>query len=325
MSDNINVIDGKASFFTVKEVAWHGLGKVLENCPTSEEAIKYAGLDFEVIKTPNFARVPFNSTNLIETPSSFSTYRTDSGIILGDKIGRNYNVVQNKLAFGFFDSIVGEGKAIFETAGALGKGEIIFITAKLPDYIRVKGDDIEKYLLLTSRHDGIGSIVAMFTPVRVVCANTLAAALSSNNQLKVNIRHTSSAEENLKLAANVLGITNKASNELQEIFIQMAKKSVADQTVKKYLSSVFMKSTDHLELSEITESIINDAEKYYYEGPGQQMDSCRGTAFGAYNAVTGYLNNVKEYKSIEAKMKYINLTEGVILSKKAFKLAEELI
>ena len=85
-------------------------------------------------------------------------------------VGKDYQVVQNRDAFSFFDSIVeGEG-ILYETAGALGKGERLFVTAKLPNYIWVGNDDlIEKYLFLTTSHDGFGAITAAFTPVRLVC------------------------------------------------------------------------------------------------------------------------------------------------------------
>lgn len=87
-------------------------------------------------------------------------------------VGKDYHIVQNRDAFAFFDAIVGDENGIlYETAGALGNGKRIFITAKLPDYIRVgNGDDVtEKYVFLTTSHDGSGSITAAFTPVRIVC------------------------------------------------------------------------------------------------------------------------------------------------------------
>jgi len=108
----------------------------------------------------------------------------------------------------------------YETAGALGKGERIFITAKLPDYITVGGNDlIEKYLFLTTSHDGFGSITAAFTPIRIVCNNTLNAALR-NNTNAFKIRHTVNAKERLEEAHKLMGITNLLSSQLEGIFNQ---------------------------------------------------------------------------------------------------------
>jgi phage/plasmid-like protein (TIGR03299 family) len=180
---NYNSQTGKYSFFSVKEKAWHGLGQIVEQYPTSAEAIRHAGLDYEVAKSPLYTKasgviqtndgIEMGSTELA-VPDCFATIRTDSNAVLG-VVGKDYQIVQNREAFSFFDAIVGGGDGIlYETAGALGQGERIFITAKLPDYIRVgKGDDVtEKYIFLTTSHDGSGSITAAFTPIRIVCQNS---------------------------------------------------------------------------------------------------------------------------------------------------------
>lgn len=182
MAHNINFNEktGQHSFFSVQEKAWHGLGQIVAGYPTSREALQLAGLDYHVVKMPNIHRLQ-NGTESV-SDNSFFTYRTDTGEILGDKLGSDYNIVQNVDAFGFFDAIVDGDGMQYETAGALGKGERIFITAKLPGYIRVGNDDmIEKYLFLTTSHDGSGSITAAFTPVRIVCQNTLNAALGRSS------------------------------------------------------------------------------------------------------------------------------------------------
>src|SRR5690606_31055111 len=192
MAHNINFNEqtGRHSFFSVQQKAWHGLGQIVEQYPTSEEAIVDAGLDDVVINCPLFTQGRTMSigengelieANDILVPNSFATLRTDTNTPLG-VVGKDYHLVQNREAFNFFDAIVGGGEGIlYETAGALGNGERIFITAKLPDYIRVgNGDDVtEKYIFLTTSHDGSGSITAAFTPIRIVCQNTLNASLRS--------------------------------------------------------------------------------------------------------------------------------------------------
>ncbi|HEY9340845.1 MAG TPA: DUF932 domain-containing protein [Hanamia sp.] len=138
--------------------------------------------------------------------------RTDTETVLG-VVGKDYEVVQNIDAFSFFDAIVGGDGIFYETAGALGKGERIFITAKLPDYIKVGNDDlIEQYLFLTTSHDGSGSITAAFTPVRIVCNNTLNAALCKKSNA-IKIRHTANAKERLEEAHKLMGITNQLSSQ----------------------------------------------------------------------------------------------------------------
>lgn len=202
---NFNEATGKYSFFSVKEKAWHALGQTVQEYPTSSEAIAFAGLDYEVIKAPLFVKGAAPEITH-EIPDQFATMRTDNNAVFG-VVGKDYQIVQNADAFAFFDAIVGGGEGIlYETAGVIGQGERIFITAKLPGYIRVgSGDDVtEKYIFLTTSHDGTGSITAAFTPIRIVCQNTLNAALRNMSNV-VRIRHTAGAKERLEQAHKVMG------------------------------------------------------------------------------------------------------------------------
>ena len=173
MSHNLNQANGKAAMMYVGEVPWHGLGTKLDKPATAAEAIEAAGLNFTVEKWPMRTQrgsLPVNN--------HFATVRTDTKEVLG-VVGSRYEPIQNKDAFTAFDSLVGEGEAIYHTAGALGKGERIWILAKMPDYIRINGNDIvEKFLLLTNTHDGTSVVRVKLTPIRVVCENTLSIALA---------------------------------------------------------------------------------------------------------------------------------------------------
>jgi phage/plasmid-like protein (TIGR03299 family) len=179
MAHNLENRNGVTSFASTQK-AWHGLGQIVNGAMTAEEAIKLAGLGYDVVKVPN--HIIWNGQQ-IETPSSFSTVRTDTGDILGDKVGNRYTIVQNKEAFSFFDSIVGGDMAMYETAGVLGRGEKVFITAKMPEMIRIAGTDdlTEVYVILTSSHDGSGAVIAAVTPIRIVCQNTMRLALNNKS------------------------------------------------------------------------------------------------------------------------------------------------
>lgn len=106
---HLNKQTGKYSFFSVKEKVWHGLGQIVQGYPNRREALQFAGLDFEVCKRPNTHRLDDGSEVFSNT--SFYTYRLDTGAILGDRLGKDYEVVQNTDAFRFFDAIV-EGDGI---------------------------------------------------------------------------------------------------------------------------------------------------------------------------------------------------------------------
>lgn len=319
---NYNQITQQNSFFSVKEKAWHGLGQIVQDYPTSAEALKFAGLDFEVQKTKLFTAVlNLDSTILdqsdIPVPHGYATVRTDTNQVLGI-VGHGYHVVQNIEAFSFFDSIVGGGEGIlYETAGALGDGERIFITAKLPDYIKVGKDDlIEKYLFLTTSHDGSGSIHAAFTPIRIVCNNTLNAALR-NQTNAIKIRHTSSAKDRLVTAHKLMGISNRFSSEIGQIFNRWAEIRITDKEVKKLIQIAMAPNPEVLKdlkdgstekLSTAYTNIVDNVYEYAMSSPSQLLATTEGTVFGAYNAVTGYFQNVRNFSNSEDKFK--SVTEG---------------
>ncbi|MES2416658.1 MAG: DUF932 domain-containing protein [Bacteroidota bacterium] len=238
----------------------------------------------------------------------------DTDEVLG-VVGRDYEVIQNVDAFSFFDSIVGGKDGIlYETAGALGKGERIFITAKLPEYIKVgKNDLIEQYLFLTTSHDGFGSITASFTPIRVCCQNTLNAALR-NQTGAIKIRHTANAHQKLKQAHKLLGVTNQLGREMEQIFNQWAKVKITDKQVKKLVQMAMAPNRETLEnlqkgrqdeFSSVFNNMVENVLEYSQTCPTQQMETTKGTLFGAYNSVTGFFQNVKSYKDTETKFKSI--------------------
>ena len=337
---NYNQRTGRYSFFSVQQKAWHGLGQIVEDYPTSEEAIKFAGLDYEVVKSPLFTKgsslietedgVKLGSSEL-EVSDYFANIRTDNNAVLG-VVGKDYHIVQNCEAFSFFDSIVGSNKGIlYETAGALGKGERIFITAKLPDYIRVgNGDDItEKYIFLTTSHDGSGSITAAFTPVRIVCQNTLNASLRNMTNV-VRIKHTSGAKQRIETAHKVMGLANTMSNQLEGMFNEWSKIRISDDDVKQLIqvslcpnkkTLELLKKGDEDEVSTMFKNTVEDAFAYAMMSETQQMDTTKGTLFGAYNAVTGYFQNVRKYRDNESKLQSIVMGGTAQLkSQKAFEL-----
>lgn len=323
MSHNLNFNErtGKHSFFSVKEKAWHNLGQIVDQYPTSAEAIKHAGLDYEVVKSELYTRgsgiietpngIEIGDTEL-EVPNYFANIRADNNAVLG-VVGKDYQIVQNAEAFEFFDAIVGgQDGILYETAGALGNGERIFITAKLPDYIRVgNGDDVtEKYIFLTTSHDGSGSITAAFTPIRIVCQNTLNASLKNMSHV-VRIKHTSGAKQRLANAHKVMGLANTLSIELEDIFNHWTKVKVKDQEVRKLIELALCPSNETLalikkgadeELSAMFKNTVDKAFTYAMISDTQQMETTKGTLFGAYNAVTGYFQNVCNYKTDEKKL-----------------------
>ena len=318
--------------FSVKGKPWEAKGSVnVEHCKTSREVMFTAGLNFEVAKCEIVAKMPIKDlsddildrmnaadgfvkgSNIYrEVPNSFATYRTDYNIPLGN-VKSKYTVVQNLDAFNFFDAAIGANKAIWQTAGAFGNGERIFVSAKLPDNILVKGKDpIETYLVFTNTHDGSSGVKILFTPIRVICQNTLNAAIRGANNI-VTFRHTQSIHNKINQANEVLGISHKFAFNFGQECERLSVIKMSDKGVMKYICKQFMTEEEEnrraqmnidysmiigrnwmavegLKLSSRKLNMITDTWEYYHTGPGQA--EYMGTAWGAANAVSGYLSNV---------------------------------
>jgi phage/plasmid-like protein (TIGR03299 family) len=306
MAHKLNETNGKVSFAARGEKAWHGLGQYVSEAMTSEQAIELGGLNYTVEKRPLYA--PGWEGTMVEAEGHYGNVRTDTNDILGIVKGR-YNIVQNKDAFGFFDTIIDKGEAIFETAGALGKGERIFVTAKLPEDMLVRGEKVEKYIMLTNSHDGTSKIIAGFTPIRVVCNNTLTAALK-NLDNKVSISHTASAESRLKEASRVMGIASKYMDEVNMTFESMTTRKLSDLEMKYFIETVMKngikEDKSDKEASTRMNNLVDQVYSFAITHPTQTTEAAYRTLWGAYNGISGYYNFLKDYKNADQKMKDMN-------------------
>lgn len=298
MAHNLEIRNGEASFFSVKEKAWHGLGTIVEGCPNVKQAV-------ELTKTNWLCE----KENLLladgrVVPDKYAVVRQDTKDILG-VVGSKYEIVNNETAFSFFDFL--EGECCFETGGVLGKGEIVFLSAKLPNHFSVAGgnDVVENYLLLTTSHNGTLALSAMFTPVRVVCNNTLNGALR-NNTNKIHVRHTLSAEAKIKQAHHLMGIVNNLQLEMEQVYKAMyATKVYTDSKVKELILNVIAPKIEVGGQEDLKTKTNNRLDEIfaYYEGHETQK-GINGTVWGVYNALTGFYQNASKHDN-ERKMRGI--------------------
>lgn len=329
MADNVAIIDGKASFASNREIPWHRLGQIVDGAMTSKEAIELAGLNFKVRKSKVAVMFPDDLKHIRSgtyIKNTYATYRDDTLDIFG-VVSDQYKIVQNNEAFGFIDSIIGDGRAIYETAGALGKGEKIFITAKLPYYIKINGHDtIENYLVISNGHDGRSSLNVFLTPIRIVCQNTLTYGMSKA-RFNVSLRHVGDIMDKMRDAREILEISKDITMEMENTFKHLTNIKVSDTQAKEYFNNLFLTSDELLALAKTDtgyekleiistrkKNILNSVNDYYFTGIGQ--GEIIGTAYGLYNGVNGYLSNSKKYSSDSKKM------ESLVLGGGDFKLNE---
>jgi phage/plasmid-like protein (TIGR03299 family) len=309
------------------KVPWHGVGHVLDKELISSEEIMniMPEFNFTVEKRQNFTYSRNGNTMALEDSYSLIRVNPDlSESVLCGTVGRNYVAIQNKDAFKFFDNIVGEGEAIYETAGILKNGRIIFLAAVLPEYIKILGhenDTIRPYLLLSNWHDGTSSLRAMFTPVRVVCNNTLNMALG-NNFSQVSIRHTASAEERMYEASRLMGIVNQFSLELNKAFNKMALAKISSDDIVKYVNTLIPLEDGASDIvKERRENVRNSILELAECGQGAELETAHGTVWGAFNAFTEYVDHFEKTKTDSARTEKLLFGSGRLRKQQAFDLA----
>jgi phage/plasmid-like protein (TIGR03299 family) len=274
------------------ETPWHGLGTELKRPATAAEAIQAAGLDWEAVKVPIFAKHPRGETLV---PDTFAMMRSDrmqgaDAVILGT-VGNQYEPILNRDAFAFFDPIVGEDAAVYHTAGSLGKGERVWILAKLPGEIHVAGQDItEKFLLLSNAHDGSGALQIKFTPIRVVCQNTLSMALKGESFIK--IAHMRGATVRLAEVHQDIEFINTTYKRIEDEFQRLAKVLVDDSRLENYLEEVFpIKEDWEPKRTKKVEQHRQEAAALFEGGIGNAAKGVRGTLWAAYNGITEFADH----------------------------------
>lgn len=311
MAHALDFQTGNAAFASYKQPAWHGLGVVRETPFLSvAEAIEAAHLNFRVEKLPNIHRVPTGKFDAqgnaefvdLQTGTSFFTYRTDTNFVLGDRLGRTYQVIQNEEALGVCDALVQEGGLQIETAGSLFDGRTVFMCCRTPEDLLVAGHDrVKQYVIIAAGHDGGTPILAYFTNTRVVCNNTLQMSFGDATQ-KHSIRHTSSAKNKLEEAVKIMGLLSKNQKAAQLNFDKMAATKMAQADFWNYLGNVFFSEGEVAQLragerpkdviSTRKENVMNEVLAFAQNGIGQ-MEANPGSQWWAYNAVTGFFSNKK--------------------------------
>ncbi len=271
-------------FYAGQEKPWHGLGVQVPSELNAAEAIKAAGLDWKVEKQPLYYGP---KSKLVTVDDHYAMVRKDTGKALG-VVGSVYQPLQNSEAFSFADSIIQEKAAVYHTAGSLGKGEKVWVLAKLDGICRIKGDDVvEKYLLLSNSHDGSSGVRICLTPIRVVCQNTLNQAISTASSL-FKIRHTAAMGGKVTAAREALGLVNNFFEEFETKAQALTTKQVTPQLFDTYLKSMgFDPQAEGGRAKGTAETLT----RLFETGKGADMEGSAGTVWGAYNAVTNFLSH----------------------------------
>lgn len=283
------------SMFYVGEVPWHGLGEYFEKPPaTTKEAMVAAGLDREIGLCDLQTVTPLieGGSEHVLVPRK-ATYYVDDGTFLGT-VGPRYQPLQNIELFKFFDPFIESKMVDLHTAGSLQKGTKVWVLGELnqKDYAPseiVKGDTIRKFILLSNSHDGTTAIRVGFTPIRVVCANTMALAHKSEASKLIRVRHTRFAAQNLEAIRDTMNLANQEFEATAEQYRWLATKQFNEKDLQKYIKIVLgIEKVEDTDLKTQTKNAIGNIKHLIDSGMGQ--DKAKGSWYAAYNGVAEWLS-----------------------------------
>lgn len=314
MAHELEIINGNACTFTVGDKPWHGLGKNIQKAPTIEEGIIKAGLDWNVMKTQLFYKDKYGITT--HTKEYRSLIRETDGKFLGI-VGKDYEPLQNIEAFNWFDFLLDNGNATLESAGSLKGGKRIWVLAKLKNEAEiVSNDQVNSYVLLSNSHDGSTAVWLQFTPIRVVCWNTLSAALSRRNDMDntaLRLSHTSNLQKRLELAKDVVDLSNQRFTTYVDDYRTMASRQCNSEKFERYAGLV-------LQNDKPKETRAWDVlERFFEAGSGNELSGVRGTYWGAFNSFTQWVDHSRGRDNNRLFSTWFG--DGKRLRERAYKLA----
>lgn len=268
----------------VREKPWHGLGTMVQEAPTSEEALRLAGLDWTVEQHPIFA-------DGAEIPSYKANIRSSDSSCLG-VVGNRYRVVQNAEAFKLHRFPDWRRRPLRNRWKLCG-GKKIWLLAKMPD-TEICGDKTEPYMVFTNSHDGTGTIRVCMTPIRVVCNNTLNLALNSA-QRAWSVHHVGDISAKLSEAWHCLEMANGYMNDLAEQADRLANKIITDDRLREILNDLFPENDDMSDVQKRHVQRLKDEYMVCWFAP--DIAKFRNTAWGAVNAMSDMVTHTKPHRN----------------------------
>lgn len=282
------------------QAAWHKLGTVIDFSLPAREAFRMANADWQVQARPVY------TSDMLEIPGHKAITRMDNGTVLSIQKD-SYSVVQNEQLIRMAEALHEE--ATMDAVVVLAEGRKVAFTAKVNNAEGevVKGDEIHQYLVGCTSHDGTVSFQIMFSPIRVVCQNTLSAALGTargNKNKRFSIRHTTNANSLIARLPELIDMRRQQFTGGMEELRAMAARPCTSAQFKQYCEQLFAD-----QLTGTTNAVRGDAStarpkriedlplwdsvanKFHGEGIGFDIPGVKGTMWGAYQAITEYFSH----------------------------------
>lgn len=272
------------------EVPWHGLGVSVSNDLTPNQMLEKAGLDWKVQEVEAF--IEYNGTKM--STGQKSLVRETDGKILTN-VGENWKPLQNEDAFEFFSEYVFSGQMEMHTAGSLKGGQMVWALAKVSESFDLfGGDQVDSYFLFSNPHQYGKSIDVRFTPIRVVCNNTLSLSLNMNAEKAVKVGHR--VDFNPSEVKEALGIASEKLATYKEMAEFLGKKRFTMDSLIEYYNNVFPRTADKkVQGKQLSADTLSRNAKLCLDALEQQPGAnfAEGSWWQAYNSVTFITDHVQ--------------------------------
>jgi phage/plasmid-like protein (TIGR03299 family) len=268
-------------------------GSFLNNAQTAAEAMKVAGLDWDVQTQPLFFQTGHSeATGDVEygtVEDQYGVVRSDTKKVLG-VVGGRYHSIQNAEAFDFIDGVINGGWGQLDTAGSFNGGKRVWMSVSMGDMEiqnpHLLGDSVKKYIVLSNTHDGSGALQAFFSNVRVICQNTLNMALKAAGKDGLKIRHTMNAKAKMEEAAKLM----KKADEYQKEFLGLANGLAATPFTLDQMVAMAKELMPQKEEAKFTTRNDNNREQLIHLFTSGQGNAGK-SLWDAYNAITEYADH----------------------------------
>ena len=265
------------------EVPWHGLGVPVSNDLTPAQMMQKAGLDWNVHEVESY--INFDGKQILTGQKSL-VRSTDAKILTN--VGADWNPVQNETAFEFFNEFVLSGNMEMHTAGSLKDGQMVWALAKVSEAFDLfGGDTVESYLLFSNPHQYGKSIDVRFTPIRVVCNNTLTLSLGQNANRAVKVGHRVPFDPSEVKQA--LGIAAEKLNTYKEMAEFLGSKRFSMDKLIEYYNTVWPRTSDkRVQNQALGVDTLSRNAKAAFDALEQQPGAryAEGSWWQAFNSVT---------------------------------------
>lgn len=296
MAHQIETHGNRSAAIFAREDAWHRLGTTMPDAFTAEEAMTIGHLGgWDVRKLPVTAtEITEHGVTTLEVPDQFAVARTNpftrATEILGGPVGAAYAPIQNEEHCELLNALVDESGAHFDTAGSLRGGREVFVTMRIPHTMMVGGiDRVDLNIAALNNHVGRAAFRLLVTPVRVVCANTQAAALG-NNVGVFSIRHTVGARQAINDAREQLGLAFKYAEEFEAEAERMIQETMSDGEFRDIITREWGPLDDMgKRAADNAQATVDHLFKLW--GEADTQSAIRNTRWAAYQAVTEYVDH----------------------------------